>query len=227
MSSTAWQEWFERVWADREERIFPQLFGPCSRGIFTLTPATFEPFKQPSLDPRWLTYGVIEFQPTPVRSSWLYVTSGMSNAWEDDEPNPDGPSGLGSEFVLETTEQAEWAILRLQHLTAFQILTAHGRYPGHDPVRPYARIAQQGPINFQESELRWLILAPPVSFESEFALESGWVELHEAFGATEDEAGYARKHGGDKLVEILTRAGAFPVTDPRRHSAVPADLTRA
>ncbi len=123
MSSTAWQEWFERVWADREERILPQLFGPSSRGIFTLTPATFEPFKQPSLD------------------------------------------------------------------------------------------------------LRWLILAPPVSFESEFALESGWVELHEAFGATEDEAGYARKHGGDKLVEILTRAGAFPVTDPRRHSAVLADPT--
>ena len=53
----------------------------------------------------------------------------MSNAWEDDEPHPDFPSGFGCEFVLETTEQGEWAILRLQHLMAFQILLEHGRYP--------------------------------------------------------------------------------------------------
>ena len=223
MSSTPWQEWFERVWADREESIFPRLFGPEPRGVFTLSPSIFlETFKQSSFDPRWLHYGVFEFRPTTTRSSWLYVTSGMSNAWEDDEPHPDGPSGFGCEFVLETTKQGDWAILRLQHLMAFQILLEHGRYPGRDPVSPYDRIPLREPITVEASDLRWLILAPPVSFAPRFALASGWVELYEVFGATEEEAVYAREQGGDKLVELLTRAGGFPVTDPRRKSAVSA-----
>lgn len=221
MSSTAWQEWFERVWEDREECVFPRLFGPEPRGIFTLSPLIFlETFKQPSFDPRWIHYGVVEFRPTTIRSSWLYVTSGMSNAWEDDEPDADGPSGFGCEFVFETTEQGEWAILRLQHLMAFQILLENGCYPGRDPLTPYDRIPLRASITPEPSDLRWLILAPPVSFASRFELASGWVELYQAFGATEEEATYAREHGGDKLVEILTRVGGFPVTDPRRKSAV-------
>jgi Suppressor of fused protein (SUFU) len=223
MSSTVWQEWFERAWADREESVFPRLFGPGPRGIFTLSPSIFlETFKHPSFDPRWLFYGVLEFRPTTTRSSWLYVTSGMSNAWEDDEPRADGPSGFGCEFVLETPEQREWAILRLQHLMAFQILLENGRYPGRDPLAPYDRIPLRASITPEPSDLRWLILAPPVSFASRFELASGWVELYEVFGATEEEAKYAREHGGDKLVEILTRVGGFPVTDPRRESAVVA-----
>jgi len=217
------QEWFERVWADREETIFPRLFGPEPRGIFTLSRSIFlETFKQPSVDPRWLFYGVLEFRPTTTRSSWLYVTSGMSNAWEDDEPRADGPSGFGCEFVLETTEQGEWAILRLQHVMAFQILLENGRYHGRDPLTPYDRVPLRASITPEPSDLRWLILAPPVSFASRFELASGWVNLYQAFGATEEEATYAREHGGAELVEILTRVGGFPVTDPRRKSAVAA-----
>ena len=144
-----WQEWFEQAWADREENIYPRLFGPESRGIFPLSSSVFlETFKQPSYDPRWLHYGVFEFRPTPTRCSWLYVTSGMSNAWEDDEPHPEGPSGFGCEFVLETSEPGDWAILRLQHLMAFQILLEHGCYPGREPIAPYARIPLRAPIRW-------------------------------------------------------------------------------
>jgi Suppressor of fused protein (SUFU) len=149
----AWQEWFERVWADREENVFPRLFGPEPRGVFTLSHSIFlETFKQPSFDPRWCHYGVFEFRPTTSRSSWLYVTSGMSNAWEDDEPRADGPSGFGCEFVLETTEQGEWAILRMQHLMAFQILLENGRYLGRDPLTPYDRIPLRASITPEPSK---------------------------------------------------------------------------
>ena len=221
MSSSASQDWFEAAWADREERVYPHLFGPDPHGIFLLTPAIFlEVFQQPSFDPRWLHYGVFEFPPTPIRPSWLFVTSGMSNAWEDDEPNPDEPSGFGCEFVFETTNQGDWAIVRLQHLMAFQILLEHGRYPGREPITPYDRVPLRAPITPEPSDLRWLILAPPVTFESRFTLATGWVELFEAFGATDDEAAYARQHGGDKLVEILSGVGGFPITDPERKSAV-------
>ena len=96
----------------------------------------------------------------------------------------------------------------------------HGFYPGRDPITPYDRVPLRASITPEPSDLRWLILAPPVSFASRFELASGWVELYEAFGATEEEATYAREHGGDELVKILTLAGGFPVTDPRRKSAV-------
>lgn len=221
MSSAGWAEWFESVWADREENIYPQRFGPDARGIFALPGSLFsETFKQPSFDPRWLTCGVFEFRPTATRSSWLYVTSGMSNAWEDDKPNPDGPSGFGHEFVMETTAADDWYILRLQFLMAWQILREHGRYPGRGPLAPYDRVPLQSTITAEPSDLCWLILAPPVSFEPRFALASGWVELVQVFGATEDEAAYAREHGGEKLVELLSSVGTFPVIDPRRTSAI-------
>jgi hypothetical protein len=39
-------------------------------------------------------------------------------------------------------------------------------------------------------------------------------------GITDDEAQYARENNGEKLVELLSPAGAFPVTDPARKSVI-------
>jgi hypothetical protein len=144
----------------------------------------------------------------------------MSNAWEDDKPNPDGPSGFGCEFVFETVEQKDWAIIRLQHLMAFQILLFHGRYPGREPLSPYDRIPLRQSISPEPSVIRWLMLAPPESYPGRFQLASGWVDLYAVFGATEDEAALAREQGGDKVVEILKRHRAFPITDSNRNSVV-------
>ncbi len=95
--------WFERVWSYREEDLYPSLFGATSRGIFPISAEILtSTFKQSTYDPRWLTHGVFEFAPTPDRESWLYVTSGLSNAWESSTANPSGVSGLGCEFIFET-----------------------------------------------------------------------------------------------------------------------------
>ena len=39
-------------------------------------------------------------------------------------------------------------------------------------------------------------------------------------GMTDDEAQYARENDGEKMVELLARAGALPVTDPARKSVI-------
>jgi len=39
-------------------------------------------------------------------------------------------------------------------------------------------------------------------------------------GITDDEAQFARDNDGEKLVELLARAGAFPITDPARKSVI-------
>jgi len=216
-----WSTWFERAWVVREEEVYPRLFGAISPSICVLTPDMFlETFKQENFDPRWLTYGVFECPPSGARRSWLYVSSGLSNAWEDDKPNPEGVSGLGMEFVLETPDQATWALQRLQHVVVFQILIACGRYPGRELLDLYDRIPLRGPISPEPSDLTWLMLAPPSGYTSAFQLPTGSVHILTVVGITDDEAAHARSHGGETLLDLLRAGAAYPVTNRRRKSLV-------
>jgi hypothetical protein len=213
------ENWFERVWEHREEVLYPSLFGPNSRGIFPIQAEMVTVmFKQESCDPRWLHHGVLEFAPTPTRDSWLYVTSGMSNDWEATNADPATPSGLGCEFVFETTQQSQWAISRLLHLMTFQILLCHGRYPGREPLGDFDRLPSRGPINFENSVLTYLMLAAPLPtrFPREAHLDSGSFDFYQVVGISEAEAAYARSHDGSALLDLLVANEFFPVTDPYR-----------
>lgn len=211
------QDWFERVWQHREDVLYPSLFGHNSRGIFTVQSDMITSlFKQESFDPRWLHYGVFEFAPTSTRDSWLYVTSGMSNDWEAAAPDTTTASGLGCEFIFETTQQAQWAILRLLHLMVFQILLCHGRYPGREPLRDFDRVPLRSSIRPEPSVLTYLMLSPPSRFPRETQLESGHFDFYQTVGIGESEAAYARSHGGDALLKLLIAHGYFPITDPNR-----------
>lgn len=212
-----WQQWFERVWEYREETLYPRLFGPVHRGIFPIPASLITGmFQQPSYDPRWLHYGVHEFAPAPARASWLYATSGMSNAWDAEHPDPAAISGMGCEFVFETTEPGDWAILRLLQLMTFQILLCHGKYPGRGPMTDFHRVPLREPIRPGAPALTHLMLAPPTSFPREAQLETGKFNFHAVVGLAESEVIFARAQGADALLARLTAAGYFPVTDPLR-----------
>lgn len=213
--------WFEQVWAHREEEVYPSLFGRDSKGIYTLSAEILTgTFKQESFDPRWLHYGLFQFAPTATRRSSLYVTSGMSNDWESDSPDPTGFSGLGCEFILETVAEAQWAILRLLHVMAFQILLAHQRYPGREMLSAYDRIPLKAPL-VGDSKLTFLIIAPPVGVPANVQLESGRFEFSHLAAVTDPEANFAREIGGPKLLRAHTLAGLHPVIDPIRNELVP------
>jgi len=225
MQDSDWQKWFERVWEYREESLYPTLFGASKRGIFPIQAEMLTGmFKQETFDPRWLHYGVLEFAPTPARPSWLYVTSGMSNAWEAEEPDPTAQSGMGCEFVFETTEQGNWAILRLLHVMTFQILLCHGRYPGSGPLDDYHRLPLRGPIR-EGSSLTHFMLAPPLHFSRHAELESGSFDFYQLIGITAAEVACARARGGPALVELLVAHDYFPVTDPNRKEIPTEKLT--
>jgi len=221
MTNDTPRAWFERVWADREEKIYPSLFGPDSKGIYPLSAEILTgTFGQASIDPRWLHYGVFQFAPSRIRRSWLYVTSGMSNDWESDSPDPKGFSGLGCEFILETVTESQWAILRLLHVMAFQILLAHQRYPGREMLVAYDRIPLKAPL-VGDSKLTFLIVAPPVGVPATIQLESGVFEFFHLAAATESEAKYARENGGPELLRFHSLAGLHPVINPERNELIP------
>jgi hypothetical protein len=209
----------ERVWEYREVTLYPELFGQVSRGIFVIPHELFaRTFGQSDVDPRWLHYGVFEYAPTQSRESWAYVTSGMSTPWESADADPTGVSGLGCEFVFESTTQGDWAIRRLWQLTAYQILLCHGRYEGREPMSPFDRLPLRSPIWERASDIQTLMLVPPEEGRGTQQLESGSFDIVRVVGITDAETAFARKTDGDALLHRLRAAGAFPVTDPTRSS---------
>jgi hypothetical protein len=141
------ENWFERVWEYREETLYPRIFGgPSTGGIYTLfaraVRATLPADHVRSAlglarGARSSGLDSSSSPPAPGQTSWRYVTSGLSNAW----------SGTGMEFVLETPENAEWAIDVTMVVLAYQILLAAGRYEGAVPLSPYDRVSAGAPID--------------------------------------------------------------------------------
>lgn len=63
-------------------------------------------------------------------------------------------------------------------------------------------------------------LSPAAGFEGVHQIASGKLEFLNFVGITEQEAGFAREHGGDKLYSLLLEKGAAPVTRPERASVI-------
>ena len=210
----------EAAWAHREESAYPDLFGQMSRGIFALSIEHFtKAFGQTEIDPRWLHHGVLEYGPSAHRDTWLYVTSGTSNPWEQRPEDDDAEcySGIGTELVMETRQQSEWAINCLSRLLAYNILLAHGRFGDAQPLDFGARIPLGGPINGDAaSQVRFAVIVEPSNFAPSFRLPSGRVDLLEVVGITEAERDYAKAEGTAALVARLKTHAHFPLTDPSR-----------
>ncbi len=212
----------EEVWRIREEDVFPSLFGQQVRGIFPLPVEMFtQQFGQSEIDPRWLHYGVFEFAPTASRRSWLYVTSGHSNPWDQPpaEYDLDGASGVGIEFTMATTEAGDWAIRTLQSMLAFDILLWAGRFPGKEFLSVGDRIPLRAPINGDtKCALRNLVMTEAEGIPSELQLPSGKVLLTGFTAITDGELSEAKQHGSPGLIERLRASGFHPINDPRRPS---------
>jgi len=214
-----WQAWFEEAWAFREDRLYASHFGATAEGIYVLDSEMFSSvFHQDAIDPRWLNHGVIEFKPTAGRPNWVYVSSGLSNAWEADTPEPNSVSGLGCEFVFQCPEQARWALLFMRRMVAFQLLLAAGRYPGKGLLAVWDRVPLRSPIDGKTSQLTWFLLAPATDFAGVQQLPSGQFQFIQFVGITEKEAEYARAKGSPELFRMLLGQKAAPVTDATRPS---------
>ncbi|MFZ5892355.1 MAG: suppressor of fused domain protein [Myxococcota bacterium] len=217
------RELLNRVRTQRETQIYPALWGNVGREVHTFDEQFFQRTFQQAADPHWLLAGVIECAPSEKHSDWVYVSSGLSNPLEGDSAasSPDDFSWLGVEVMFRSTERGPWAIELVQRVAAFEILLAYERFPGRDRLAPGARIPLGGPmIPNSDSQLKWLLVVPPMSNVEHFDLESGRAEFLNVVGITDGEAKFAREQGAELLFEQLRNHGALWVTDPRRGSLV-------
>jgi len=214
----------ESVWEHREEVVYRDLFGDIGQGIFALSPDTFKDgFNRTAIDPRWMHYGVFESAPNDKHSTWLYVTSGMSNPW-DEEPSDYASSewsGLGMEFVIETAGQSRWAIILLHRMMAYNILLSVGHF-GDKPLLGHGnRIGTGNSIIIgQPSDLTVVAFVRPDHYLATFTLDSGSVEFLQLIGLTATELDYAKANSTDAVAELLKSKGAYPTIDPSRKSVI-------
>ncbi|MGC8625147.1 MAG: suppressor of fused domain protein [Phycisphaerae bacterium] len=217
-----WRQWFESVWKQREEVVYPTLFGPFADTIHTLSASWFQAMGFKEVDPRWLTHGVLVFPPHAHRDNWLYVTSGLSNPWGVDpaEIRQDQYSGLGFEFFMQTVKPAPWAIEVLSSLMAMQILAAQELVDG-GLLEPFDRVPLGRTIDGSaESLVRNVLILPPEHVPTHARLHSGVFDLFLCVGITDAEMQFARAQDGPGLQKLLLHHGYLPVTDAARRSSV-------
>ena len=219
--ATPWEKWFEAAWAQREDELYGSLFGQLGPGIYPLDFELFhEVFGRSEVDPRWLHVGVFECPPTEQRRSWTYVSSGLSNAWDAEEPDPKDWSGLGCELLLQCPQQSAWALSLIRKLAAYQILLSVGHFEQREVLDFWDRMPVGGPIDGAASELRTLLFAPAVEFSGTQQLSSGQFEFFQVLGLTDPELAYGREHSFETLYEALVARGAAPLVDVNRHSVL-------
>ena len=204
----------EDSWEQREEQIYPELFGGTGEGIYPLDAPLFEnQFGVDSIDPRWLHFGVFKCAPTSGRKTWVYVTSGMSNTWESEDPQE--YSGFGTEFILETDEESDWAINALRSLVAFNILLSVGHY-GDKPLVDYGDRIQMK----IEPNISSLMVVKPNQFPESFALISGKVDILQVTGITAQELDYAKENSSEELANKLFESQGSFTLKPDRLSVI-------
>lgn len=205
-------------WEQRDEGIYPDLFGDPLGNIELLKEEIFkQDFGRKDVHPFWLHHGVMTFAPTEHRKTWLYATSGMSNAFDSEV---DEWSGLGVEFILETQEQTDWAADKLARLMAFNLLIAIGHYRDLSDIRTGSLVRLGVPIDGKESALRNIVALAPVDHPSEFHLVTGKSEFLQMVAVNDREADFIDEEGHEAFAEKLASAAGTLAIDPLRNSSV-------
>lgn len=216
------EQWFQNVWKQREEVVYPEVFGAFTGHIHALSAPWFESMGFKDIDPRWLTHGVLESPPNDRHNNWVYITTGLSNPWGVDpaDKQPDPYSGLGFEFFMHTAEPSQWAIEVLGTLMAMQILAAQELVAG-GLLEPFDRVPLGRTIDKSgDSSVRNLLILPPEHVPAQAQLDSGIFDLLLCVGITDAEVQFARAQDGPGLQKVLMHHGYIPVTHAHRPSSV-------
>jgi hypothetical protein len=216
----AFCQWYEDCWADRDEVEYPKLFGAISEEVYTLEQSgALEAWLESDLaevkelDPNWGGMGVRVAPPTPEYPYWTYVTSGLSNPITrapGEEFDPNTPSGLGYEMVIHTPEEAQWPVLRLLDMMAYNLVCMRAFAGGH-------RYPVEGTLDGSaECKLNGFVFVTDPSRPAHFQLESGKVQLLTLVGVTKNEMAFSRSNGMERLMAKLVAAGTGYITHATR-----------
>lgn len=211
------KDWFEEAWHYRDCVLYPKILGRnADSSIIAIPHAAFAQMGFEQIDPRWLHCGVLSFPPTAMRDAFTYVTSGLSNAWDDARPDPTSTSGLGLELCVDSASDEYWVKDVLLRLSAMQLLVGSGRLSGVRLLGHGDRI-KVGSETFGDGSAMTSLIATKAA---DLQLSSGKFELIQLFAITDAEREFAAKHGAEALVAMLQENTTFPVNNIMRQGIV-------
>jgi hypothetical protein len=208
---------FGESWRYRDTILYPDRLGNSSDpSISTIPYIAFAQMGVEQVDPRWLHCGVLSFPPTAERLSFTFVTSGLSNAWDDGRSSPASISGLGIELCIDDRCDEHWPKDVLLRLSTMQLLIGAGRFTGARLLRhgDYIKI---GAETFGEGSAMTTLLTTKVA---DLQLPSGTFEMMQLFAITDAERELGVRQGADALVVALRQYTTYPINDIMRSSVV-------
>jgi hypothetical protein len=167
------------------ENALQSIFGPTEPSDRILSPS------DPHLLINWCGGGIYQYPPHGNRSSWHYVSSGLSQPHIDDDANAepiiddDGQrySGFGIELVISTIEKVAWAPDVLINLVKYLLFQKNSRV-----ILPGDRIPCNGPLVLEtNTSLSYLVATTSTEYESEILLPVGQCRLVHLIGCTQGE----------------------------------------
>lgn len=183
------------------EHALHAIFGPTDPPDQILSPC------DPNLFINWSGGGIYQYPPNRNRSSWHYVTSGLSQPNINDDANPepviddDGErySGFGIELVISTIDKVAWAPDVLINLVKYLLFQKNSRV-----ILPGDRIPCNGPLVLEtNTPLSFLVATTSTEYESEILLPVGQCHLVHLIGCTQGEIDAALTMGRNTAGSIV------------------------
>ena len=210
-------DWFEETWRYRDYVLYPQQFRSNTDGlIITIPSLAFAQLGVEEIDPRWLHCGVLKFRLPGERAGVACVTSGLSNAWDDERPDAESISGLGIELRIDNAADEDWAVDVLLRLAAMQLLIGAGRLPGARLLGHGDRV-RVGADTFGNGSSMTSLLATKVV---DLQLASGTFQMIRLFAITGAERELGSQRGAEALIAVLRERTSYPVNNIARQSVV-------
>ena len=183
----------------REEILYKKLFSAAKSEFFVPSKAKLVAFGGKELmETGW---GVFQIEATDKNDHWTYLTSGLSNPFEDEEFEDYEESGYGFELAIHAREKSPWAISVLWNLMGYVLTTGNVFAEGH--IMPL-----NGPIDGERSVLESLVFYE----DKVLSLPTGSFTLLTALGITEEETDFLRTYPPADLKKKLEIEKIFPFT---------------
>jgi Suppressor of fused protein (SUFU) len=159
---------------------------------------------------------VLAYAPNEQRSHWLYVTSGLSNPWFQEEAGE--VSGFGCELMVKSAVAARWP-LRLLRRLSYYILSYSGTLSPGVILNMQTPLAVRADGGLNNIFVWYADEAPDCLYQ----LPSGVFGMFCTVGITEDECQFAEsidEYGCWSIQQVLRHAGLGQITDPQRSSVM-------
>lgn len=202
-----------QAWEEREEKVYKSIFKNFPKEI--ITPEDPSKVVVGGVNLVHSCAGVYMIEPTENLPYWTYITSGLSNPFDELTGNDESISGYGIELVLQTLKKEYWPVNLLFNLMGYILETGKVLSWWHS-------MPCNGPIKADDStcNITTILCVHPQHLPRTFELVTGGVDLIQIYGITDNEYSYCKINSSYNLINKLKKLPEYPAIVTTRSSII-------